>query len=605
MAEDQRVMRVKVALQEGDQKTAREFLRQLLKEDDQQPDYWLWLSTVVNSKGESVYCLKRVLDIVPDHPLAIQGLTLLGERIPDQVMPTPVPRFNWAKDLEAITPPSEEKSFLDKLREGNKLVVYGGVLVIILGLVLSGIFFPNRGSIFSPKLTITPLTWTPAAADEIMGTQTPDPDKLTPIGMVLDATYTPTAIYVRTPHANYSTYNAALEAYRRGDFQDMLTYLETTADIVESPDIVFLTGEAYRFLGRYQRALEQYERALFLDESFAPAYFGRAMARKALNPEEDILDDLNRAVEYDPEYGEAYLEKAKYFQGEDEYNRVYANADQAVKHLPTSPEVHYYRALALLELGRPEDAYRDGEFALAGDINHVPTYLLMGRIYLELDEPQAAVDMLKKYQNHAEDRSLRFVYSLGKASYYAGHYRDAVQYLTEFTTRGEEAPEVFLLKGLSLFELGQVDQGLETIYQAWKMDPQNFSIIFTLGETYFRAERYHTAITAFKLAEKLVETGFQQAQVSYWRARALEETHQQSAAWKDWQIIVDLPGEVVPEDWRIMAEEHLLPTLTPTKTLTATPTPTPTFTPTGTSTPPQTDTLTPTLTPENTPTPAP
>lgn len=604
MAEDQRVMRVKVALQEGDQKTAREYLRQLLKENDREPDYWLWLSTVVNSEGESVYCLKRVLDIVPDHPLAIQGLILLGERIPDQVAPTPVPRFNWAKDLEEITSPGEKKSFLDNLQEGNKLVVYGGALVILLGLVLSGIFFPNRRSIFSPKLTITPLTWTPsAAADEIVGTLTPDPDKLTPIGMVLDATYTPTAIYVQTPHANYSTYNAALEAYRRGNFQDMLTYLETTADIVESPDIVFLTGEAYRFLGRYQRALEQYERALFLDESFAPAYFGRAMARKALNPGEDILDDLNRAVEYDPEYGEAYLEKAKFFQGKDEYNKVYANADQAVKYLPTSPEVHYYRSLALLELGRPEDAVRDGEFALSGDINHVPTYLLMGRIYLELEKPRAAVDMLKKYGNHTEERSLKFVYSLGKASYHAGHYRDAVQYLTEFTEMGEEDPEVFLLKGLSLFELGKVDQGLETIYQAWKMDPQNFPIIFTLGETYFRAERYHTAITAFKLAEKLVQTGYQQAQVSYWRARALEETNQQSAAWKDWQIIVDLPVEVVPGDWRKMAEEHLLPTQTPTITLTATPTPT--FTPTVTSTPRLTDALTPTLNPENTPTPAP
>lgn len=583
-----------LALEDGDQKTARKILRQLLKEDDRQAEYWLWLSTVVHSRQESIYCLKKVLELEPGHPAAVRGLVVLGEESPGEVTPQPIPKVDWLRDVEDINPPPEESPFLEKLLEGKRVPLAVGFAVIVLGLVLSGVLFPGRGSLFSPKLTITPITWTPsAAAGQDQPAGTPDLRTLTPIGRVLESTQTPTAIYVRTPHANYSTYNTAMEAYRKGDFQTMLTYLQTTVDMIETPDIVYLIGEAHRHLGQYQQALEAYERAIFLDEEFAPAYLGRALVNKELDSGAEIIEDLDRAAQLDPKYGEVYLERAAYYAEKGDLARLMRDARLAVENLPDSPLAHYYRALAFLETGQIKKAFRDGDIALEGNINHVPTYNLMGRIYLALGQPSSALNMLSKYEKYTEDKSAELYYNLGKAAYLDGGYQKADQFLTTALGMGKITADVYLMRGLSLLELEETSRGFENLYRAWKLEPESFSILLTMGKAYFEVERYYTAISAFKLAESRASDESQLAEVYYWRAKAYQETDQQTAAQQDWQLLVSLPEEVVPEAWLETAQEELAPTATPTITPTLTITPSPT----ASETPGPTPSLTPTSSP--------
>jgi tetratricopeptide (TPR) repeat protein len=590
-----------LALQDGDRKKARKILRQLIKEDDSRPEYWLWLSTVVHSRQESIYCLKKVLALEPGHPAAVRGLTVLGERSPGDVSSRPIPKVDWLRDVEDINPPEERSPFRENLLKGKRVPLAVGLAVLLAGLVLSGVLFPGRGSLFAPKLTITPITWTPSAeAAEEQPAGTPDLRTLTPIGKVLESTPTPTAVYVRTPRTNYSTYNTALQAYQKGDFQTMLTYLKTTVDMIETPDIVYLIGEAYRNLGQYQQALEAYERAVFLDPDFAPPYYGRALVKKKLDPEAGIIADLNRAAELDPQYGEVYLERAAYYAEREQWNQVLANADQAVKHLDASPRAHYYRALGFLETAQFEKAYRDGELALGGDINHVPTYQLMGRIYLALDRPSSALTMLGKYEKYADERDVDLYYNLGRAAYQAGEFQLANQHLTMTLEMGGEKADVYLMRGLSNLELDQPQQGFDDLYRAWKLEPDNFSILLTMGKAYFGVERYYPAISAFKLAESRAPEEAWLAEVLYWRARAYQRTDQAEAAQRDWLALVNLPEEVVPEAWLETAREELLPTATPTVTLTPTRTPSPT----PSNTPGPTPSNTPGPGPTSTPTPA-
>jgi len=581
-----------LALEDGDRKTARKILRQLLKEDDSRAEYWLWLSTVVHSRQESIYCLRKVLELEPGHPAAVRGLTVLGERSPGDVRPRPIPKVDWLRDVEDINPPSEQSPFLENLLKGKRVPLALALAVILAGLVLSGVIFPGRGSLFSPKLTITPITWTPSAeAAQEQPAGTPDLTTLTPIGRVLDSTPTPTAIYVRTPRANYSTYNTALQAYQKGDFQTMLTYLKTTVDMIETPDIVYLIGEAHRNLGQYQQALEAYERAIFLDPEFAPPYYGRALVKKTLEPEAEIIEDLDRAAELDPRYGEVYLERAAYYSERAEWPQVLANAKQAVEHLPASPRAHYYRALGFLETGQFEKAYRDGDIALEGNINHVPTYRLMGRIYLALGQPSSALSMLGKYEAYADDKNAALYYDLGKAAYQARDYQKVDQYLTTALEMGRDTADVYLMRGLSYLELDQTQQGFDDLYRAWKLEPENFSILLTMGKAYFGVERYYPAISAFKLAENRAPDQGWLAEVLYWRAQAYQKTDQAEAAQRDWLALSNLPEEVVPEAWLEAAQEELLPTSTPTVTLTPTRTPSPT--PSSTPRPAATSTPTP------------
>jgi tetratricopeptide (TPR) repeat protein len=56
-------------------------------------------------------------------------------------------------------------------------------------------------------------------------------------------------------------------------------------------------GNAYRRLGRHQRAIQDYNEAIRLAPQFAEAYAGRAFAYILLSKDKEAQEDIARAVE--------------------------------------------------------------------------------------------------------------------------------------------------------------------------------------------------------------------------------------------------------------------------------------------------------------------
>jgi tetratricopeptide (TPR) repeat protein len=603
MADDKRYLLAKLAFEQGDRFQARDHLTELLKEDQENIEYWLLMSIVVDSRKERIFCLKKVLALDPNNEEARLGLILFGGLDPGDVRPTPFRVKDWSKDLPDLRKKEKPKKVRKKSRYNYKqlLPLAVGSVVILVILFLTGVLFPGMGSIFSPKLTITPVTWTPLVDQELAAelTGTPNPIHQTPIGKVLQAPYTPTPAYVLTPHPGYGTYQTALEAYQQGDFETMLTYMRSTADQLETADIVFLVGEALRNLGRYAEAAREYERALFLDSSFAPAYYGRAMVTKVIDPEIEIKPDLDQALSLDPGFGEAYIERAEYYLDHHNYQLAYQDANKAVEYLPNSHLANLYRSWALLELQDIAEAKIAVELALELDINHVPTYLIAGRIYLESGNPQQAVEFLTKYDPYVTNKPWEFYYALGKAHYLSGDdLVAAVDLLNRAESEGGINPSVFQTRSQVYLSQGNLDLAVHDAYSARNLDKEDFDLNLYLGKTLFQDGQITLAVVYLNDTENLAQLEADLAKVYYWRAQVLEKANRFEESQRDWEMLLSLPREYVPDEWEYIAEEKLLPTATPTPTITPSPTNTPTPTLTSTSTPSATPTPTRTSTPQ-------
>src|SRR4030042_1348539 len=79
MAEDTMFSEAVAAARAGEVVRSRDLLARLLRADSANPDYWLWMSAVVDSERESVYCLRSVTKMQPNHPLARLGLGVMGQ----------------------------------------------------------------------------------------------------------------------------------------------------------------------------------------------------------------------------------------------------------------------------------------------------------------------------------------------------------------------------------------------------------------------------------------------------------------------------------------------------------------------------------------------
>src|SRR4030042_5447534 len=94
----------KAALEASDQgqtTRARDLFTRLLRSNSSKAEYWLWMSTLVDTEKERIYCLESALRADPDNEAARRGLVILGARqAGDDVRPRPPVRRHWQKRPE-------------------------------------------------------------------------------------------------------------------------------------------------------------------------------------------------------------------------------------------------------------------------------------------------------------------------------------------------------------------------------------------------------------------------------------------------------------------------------------------------------------------------
>lgn len=64
------------AIEKGDNARARDLLMRLIKLSPTKPDYWLWISAMVETSKERIYSLKEVLKLDPQNADARQAIQM-------------------------------------------------------------------------------------------------------------------------------------------------------------------------------------------------------------------------------------------------------------------------------------------------------------------------------------------------------------------------------------------------------------------------------------------------------------------------------------------------------------------------------------------------
>jgi tetratricopeptide (TPR) repeat protein len=599
----------------GHRGRAKDLLTQILSTEKNDPEYWLLMSSVVESSKERIYCLNAALKLDPDNTAARKGLILLGALPPDENIDPVLPiRRKWDVTLE-----EDELTGIAKFM-ANPVVrlftfVTGGILVV--GLILMGIY-AAPGSLFRGPSTSLP-SWTPTPTQTytptpLIRTPTPTPATAIPLWMLLEETYTPVPIYVNTPHPISEAYRSGMRAYDRGDYTSMLNFLiQANRNEPDSPDIQYYLGEAHRMLGDYEAALEAYEQALEINARFAPAYLGRAKVQPFLNKRVDIKNDLERAIEFDPSFGEAYIDLAQYMLIQEEETTVILELlDTAEEYLVNNPVFYILRAKAKLALDDVEGALQDAIIANELDITILESYLILAQAQLANDMPEEALEGLILYGRYEDENPLHWAL-LGLAFHEMEDHEAAFDSYSKALEIDPEHFETHLYRGQTYLARGEINQAINDLYIARQSNPESFDAQFHYAMALIADERIQESIPFLDNAERLTISDRQSAMVYYQRALAFISIGLANQAKDDFTLLILLPSGSAPRLWIVRANQYLATatptpkptdtptaskTPTPTQTSTLTPSPTNTFTPTSTHTftPTSTNTLTPTFT---------
>jgi tetratricopeptide (TPR) repeat protein len=613
MPEDVMFQEAVHAAREGKRIRSRDLLTRLLRADQANPKYWIWLSAVVDTRKEQIYCLQTALKLDPNDTEARQGLILLGALEPGPDL-APVPPVNrqWDVPLEQSPYPTGLRGvWANPVLRGITLGVFS---IAILGLIAAGIFgfhfgrmpvafFPTRTPGPSPTITTTP---TAIPRTRVVVTATPIPPTFagpTPLWMLLDATYTPTPMYVNTPHAISEAYRAAIRSIERGNWQDALRYMQQAEQVdPTAPDLPYQIGMIQIHLKNYSQAKDAFTQALKLNPNFGPAYLGRARLQLAQDPKADISKDLDLAIKFDPQNGEAYLERAAFLLRQGDDQKAQQDLEKAQGLLPDSPLLYLEMAQVALQQGDSEAALQNAQKALRLDKTSLPIYHIVGQAAVLNQAFALAINTLKTYLVYQPDDAQAWAL-LGQAYYGNKQYNpQAMEALSKAIDLDRNLPDAYLYRGLIYLDMNQGQDAVNDLVIARRLDNKSFEASMALGRGLFDTGRLNEARGQIGVSLDLAQTDEQRAQVYYYRAQVLEALGNMPAALQDWQALIDLPSDAVPAEWAALAREELAPTATATFTVTPTPTASRTPTATSTPTPTRTPTATRTVTPSPTPT---
>ena len=605
------------ALRRGDKPRAKELLTLLLKADQNNSTYWIWLSAAVDNTKERIYCLQTAHKLDPENGTAKRGLILLGALAPDEaIQPFPMNRPRaWEERLLLANEKPKEKGF--KALAKSPITRLVGVVMIgaaLVSVVVFGFVMPREIVIIptqtntpgpSPTFTTTPTVFgaTAAPTKSFVGP--------TPLWMLLPQTYTPTAVYVNTPRAAQSIdqYRSAKTAYANGDWDAYIASMKMILPLEpDSADIPYLIGEAYRFKGDSDNASEFYNDALKIDPNFGPPYLGLARARLLDEPNANVEYLFDEAITRDPNFGEIYIERARYFLLHKDPKAAIVDLDTASELMPDSPLVYMAYADAYLALDDKKNALEAAEKAYSLDITDPLVYKTMGTLYIENGQYERAIEALNVYVIFATENDRAFAL-LGQAYYELKDYKAAVDNFDKAQKLNPNGMRKFYVyRGLANLELNNIDQAVDDLEKAFNEDEKSFEINLGLARAYFIQEKFGSTFIQAEILTSLAETDEETALALYWHALSQEKRGEMKGAIKDWQALLKMDADVMTPEMRAEAEQHLKAVVTPTNTpKPGTVTPTPkigTVTPTpkiGTVTPTPKVTVTPT--PSRTPTP--
>ena len=140
MADDVLFQEAMDSLRGGDKEHARELLTELIKEDQNNAEYWIWLSAAMETAKERLYCLQTAFKLDPENAAAKRGLILLGAMPADEtIQPFSVnrPRAWEEKLLLAHEKPKLKGWAAIKASPVFRL----GLIILLVGALAGGVTF--------------------------------------------------------------------------------------------------------------------------------------------------------------------------------------------------------------------------------------------------------------------------------------------------------------------------------------------------------------------------------------------------------------------------------------------------------------------------------
>jgi tetratricopeptide (TPR) repeat protein len=586
MSDDRMLQEAIKAIESGQLAKARDLLTRLLRVDQGNVNYWLYLSAVVETHKERTFCLENVLKYDPGNKTATQGLVMLGAMSKDESLPPirPVNQRQW--DLPKILGEKEleghagKKAKLSPIQIGS-LVVFGLIAAVLIFVGIFGNPFYTGSGLMAfvntprPVFTVGP-TPTYLPTNTPLGGVSSNITGPTPLVFQLNETYTPTPRYVDTPHPVINAYDSGMSSFDAENYEQAIVFLEQAAEAApEALDILYYIGQAYLLSGDYENARRYYEMIIIEDDAFGPAYLGRALAILGMDPEREMSADFYKAVYLDPEYVDAYLGWIDFQIDSGDLDNAMENIETVFELNPENARAYSYLAAIYIAENQPEKALEAAQEAFERNKLDIDNYLVLGNALSMNHREEEAIQLLETYLSHRTEDYFGW-YLLGRAHLSTNNPLAAIEIFEETYKETRTIYEMSYYWGVALIDIEEYGAAIDRLLVPIQRIPRWFEPYVAQAKAYYLNEEYNFAKEVLESGSDRAISDEQLAALYYWRGLIYTELSYPGIAKDNWERLLELPPESMPAEWWVAAQTNT--GVTPSSPTNATPTRVPTAT---------------------------
>ncbi|MGB8277252.1 MAG: tetratricopeptide repeat protein [Methylovirgula sp.] len=320
---------------------------------------------------------------------------------------------------------------------------------------------------------------------------------------------------------------AALECMNAGDRAGALAHLapvEGLAAARENASYVF--GLFYFNIGETQRALEWFDRALYLKPAFPDALAARAVALQRLGHTQDALAALEAILRIDPGNYEALYMSGVIHQSLDHPQEALARYEGALMQKPDYCEALLNRGVLLEQLGHCEAALASFDSVLALRPDDAMAHFNRGSVLQRLGRFEAS---LAAYDGARAQGAMDPEVELNRGNVLQklSRFEEALAGYDSALKLRSHYPQALYNRGIALHRLGRLSEAVAAFDAALAQKPAYPEALCNRGNVLNELKRFAEALASYDAALRL-RPDFAQAQIN--RANVLFAQERYEAA---------------------------------------------------------------------------
>ncbi|HLH49852.1 MAG TPA: tetratricopeptide repeat protein [Roseiarcus sp.] len=290
----------------------------------------------------------------------------------------------------------------------------------------------------------------------------------------------------------------AFAAYMSGDLGEAERLSRAVAAAKpDSFDAWHLLGFVQAAMGRGEKALQSYDRALALQPSHAEAVVNRGAALHELGRLDEALAAAERAVALNGGYPPAHANRGLALHALRRYGEALAAFDRAIALKRDYGDAHAHRAATLFALDRREDALASYDRALAVNPRDAASHFNRGNVLRALGR---LADARAAYERALaiDPKHRGALANRGAALHEARRFAEALAAFDALIALSPQDAEAHYNRGNALHDLGRFAEAASSFDKALAIKPDFVEALYNRGNALFAQKLYAEALAAFE-----------------------------------------------------------------------------------------------------------